>query len=526
MERLGLTELGRSWSHKPASQHPNQCQIERHKYCLGVYGSSKGAEGGFLGRAARGLTKRVGSINWQQFSGEGSPLKKYVLGQASDEYTWAGLLGCVISEALSLETISTTDGGNELLLWKKENWRAILRDGVTKTWSKSSVGQNIIMAAACIIAALMNNQQASATDLRDIKSVCHGVWETVAIELQAAQSQKQNKDLKALEEFLLEMRELDGDESSKYYSLGFLLSIFFGLTKCCKYNRNYGLKGLIRTSGWGLRQIGACQLHGTQFSCKGSTMGSSEPRLNLWTTGGQKLVKDQLRESPKTLKITDAETGKELPEYEPTRAPLKGQNPEIDRIVTMMQSKDPNQGIIATKGSAGSLTSANLQGPFKKEEAIRNSPEALPRPRPREDEKVSGLSSSPATQEEAQIPRDGNRSNDRNSTSESSSSEESFSEEIGQDLLVATAPAPKLRVDNSVGAPKDTGGSAEPERNVSGSMNIGEVVGGVLALVLGMGSIYGLYRIIRRRRKPEGGRLIHRSRIANPIRYTPTEGSS
>ncbi|EUD65163.1 hypothetical protein C922_04449 [Plasmodium inui San Antonio 1] len=318
MYKIRLRDDAQTWEHAPLHTRGGQCTEGFHRYCLGEYGGTTGAVQGFLGEWSRDLTEITRQLDWDQLGKESSPLIRRIKGERIDETAWKGLLTCVMSNALKLERIEVRTNQGKEEIWSKNNWTSMLKNSTGRDWGKTDVGQKMLMALTCLITVLVGTPRPQETEAKIERSPCSPVWEKVALKLGGHSQPSEPKEIKNIEEFMEGINYGDLREEDQKRRLGFVLSIYHGINKCCQSETPYELNGIIRQNGWDLKKIGQCHLDGQELKCDGTGAQGGGQGLNIWTKGGKTLVEGLPRKKPAKLQLVEPETGEHLRVGNPT----------------------------------------------------------------------------------------------------------------------------------------------------------------------------------------------------------------
>ncbi|EUD64254.1 hypothetical protein C922_05369 [Plasmodium inui San Antonio 1] len=508
-----------TWARQLIPGKDNTCIPKQHRYCVGPTGGGDGTVGGFLGSWNRILTRQSGPGRWERFVGENSPLRREIMSSQHDSESWKQLLTCVMYEAININRIRVKTEKEPRDIWEKNKWSHALRGGVGADWSKSALGQNMLIALACVIRGLMGYEINTSEVSEQIQKDCQEIWEEVALELEDASSSGEDTKMKDLDDFLQKLREVRGQEKSKYDGLGFILSIYYGLSRCCEYKRNYDLTGLIKKGGWSLRRIGACTLSDNFFSCTGDAKGKTTAGLNLWTLGRRTLVKGGMRAPPSSLRITESQTGVDLEVYKPTKAPTVFQDPKLQRWADEKRTgTSPNEGVVYAHGTRHTLTREDIK------QASHDQPssqEIQPtQESPRVENRAGDSEATKTVNTEADQSEPGRYPPRAPSTERSSHVSPlqtpgltKTSERIG--------PGPADTTEVSIRENSESDQSNGPEQGTADmpTAPYGTIIGGVVGAVLALGSLYGISRVFLRGRGGTSRRVKVTAGLTNGVKY-------
>ncbi|EUD64346.1 hypothetical protein C922_05265 [Plasmodium inui San Antonio 1] len=498
VERKWLVLKDASWKNKYAPAGSGDCDPDNNLYCIRQYQGGGGARQGFLGRIGQAMDTARKRLPWSQLMHRNSPLKGYILGASSEEYDWKGLLSCVVSKAVGIDKIEVEIGSSVEEVWKEDNWSEILNNGTSKNWSSSAAGQGVFAAVACIVAALMVQPTNKELHRAPLKQLCEEVWKPAAIELKEKESEDKDLEIKGLEQLLTKVEEIGTTGASKYTGLGFLLSIYYGLSRCCSYGRSYELTGLVRRGTYDLGSMGACHLRDGTFSCSGGDGGTTKDRLNIWTKGKGSLVGVERRKKKTLIVIPKGGEAGDKRQLEQIKDREREAIQRAKELMDAMDRKDTNTGIVAVSGKVQHLTSQSIQTPSNRTTQPSSSGQSPPVTKPQ----TQGTLKTPPPKEDEESQEEG--------LEERASSVHIHHENRGQDRnpIDSLKPADQLPTRahdlDETQARKDQEpspwktGLTPPPLQQPGQASPGGIVGGVLAGLLAMGGLYGMYRVFRR----------------------------
>ncbi|EUD64458.1 hypothetical protein C922_05172 [Plasmodium inui San Antonio 1] len=489
------------WAVAAPPSSGRECIQGEDRYCLGAYGGGEQAERGFLGLWASGLRSMIAQNEWSDIINGRHPIVKSIWGNRGDQFEWKGALTCVMLEALKLQQIPASQEGTTHVLWRQSAWHSLLREGTASDWSSSETGRRMLVAVLCLMRILMGSSIAEGEPDAGSKQLCQRVWDMVTLRMNKHKGISSSNKIETLDEYLDNLSLLPGETLAERTSLGFLLSIFHGLSECCQYERNYDLTSLIVTNGWDLSPMGSCTMEGGQFSCSGGTGETPKAQLNIWTTGKHVLVKESDAAQPRSLELLDTHTGKALSHSPTSPGDGTGMDTRMFNWIQEKQTSPTNQSIVIFKNGRP------VQQP--------------PKPQPTSQKK--------AEQEETLkggTAEYGGRSGSSVKEIQRTDDAEARRGEVGTLATGIESPPPvrRERVEDHRGqgitepkmkkqAPPDdvslhpnstpnhsTLPRAE-EGQVSENLGIGGIIGGVVSMIMGMATVYGMYRVYFRKEK-------------------------
>ncbi|EUD66398.1 hypothetical protein C922_03314 [Plasmodium inui San Antonio 1] len=506
---LRIEAKNEGWESVPVANSRRDCDQRPRAYCLGAITSGSGAQGGFLGRWANLVGPMNRGGNWQSVTDVTTPLIKRIVEPSLDAIQWRGLLMCIMSRALSLSQLKAIKDGKPLLLWEKEAWKKALNKGVTNPWNSDAKGQGMLIAVVCLIHAMIGYDKGPEGPNPTVRNICTNVWDQVKLELQEVPQGSSNRHIKTLDEFLDKLKKDEAGSSLSYPNLGLLLSLYYGLNQCGEYRGNYDLTALVRTSGWELGEMGSCSIDQNTFMCGGGTGQPVGSTLNMWTNRKSSLISGQLKEAPTT-----------------TQTKLVTQDSEEDVTKLKQQQRQRNQDFI--RQSTNQMEASHRH--YSESSVVYgNTPANMQLHRkPGSD----GGSKPPAGVSEAEInvrdagdetksiksPRKYEVQKEDNTTrdiiNEQGAPEKTAAqkEQKKQQVPVKdpSSPPPDLRSHLPQQTP-DGEGLADKSMTQQPSSpptqsSVGPIVGGIVALFLAIGGVYGIYRVYLRpvsRLKPD-----------------------
>ncbi|EUD64281.1 hypothetical protein C922_05347 [Plasmodium inui San Antonio 1] len=506
-----------SWAGLPTPPKDSTCLPKQQKYCLGRLEAVEGAAKGFLGAWASSYKKGTDGLDWNGLMNSDNQLKQEVMPKGTDNEQWKGLLMCVMYEALNVTNIRAKTASGTKTLWTENNWRVALRDGVQDDWSANDSGQGMLRCLACLIAALMPNEQHLKPGRGRLAQHCKKIWETVAVDLREENRGLGQQKVEKLEEFLDLIQDLRGDDTNRYDGFGFLLSIYYGLSKCSSYGRNYELTGLLRRRSWDLSSMGACRITKGVFQCSGSSGNSSEIGLNIWTNSKERLVTERTRPKPQPLELS---TDKQE-EQEELRRKLEDSRRRMQEAVETITQRhlithEAAQAVVFKTGKSDQLTSEDAHpNQHKKNQSPHGS--ATPEEQVAsshvtgEVERINPNATATITQSLGQSsqPEQGQQLGGPAGQGEKIQNTPSKQQTPTPTLFgQAENPEPKPSADAQGSPIRD----AEPQAVILGT---GQIIGAVMSTILSVAAMYGIYRVYRTKRNTR----------PQPSRWTAPEGT-
>ncbi|EUD67559.1 hypothetical protein C922_01744 [Plasmodium inui San Antonio 1] len=261
----------------------------RRPFCLGTFGSGSHAVAGFLGKWAAEVEKRDLSKEWHAVSNASHRVVEEILGKSSDHYEWKKLLMCIVSGALGLRRVKADLPSGEVEIWEQANWQLALNKGIQSPWNQQAAGQGALVALTCLIRALLGNRRGGPEVSQGTEELCQNLWSLVKINTRQPDQGETTKDIKSLGQFLNLLPENPEGGSLRYGSLGLLLSIYYGMNKCCKREAPFELTGLVDKGSWELGGMGACTINQDVLSCSGDYSQRDQNRLTIWKAGSSVL---------------------------------------------------------------------------------------------------------------------------------------------------------------------------------------------------------------------------------------------
>ncbi|EUD64038.1 hypothetical protein C922_05582 [Plasmodium inui San Antonio 1] len=260
-------------------------------FCLGKFTPSSGAVGGFLGKWAAGVERENLSRNWHRVSSADHPVVKEILGATSDQYEWKQLLMCIVSRALRLNHLEADTATGKVEIWRRRNWQVALNKGINSPWNSQAAGQGTLIALTCLIRALLGQHPQGPELSQDTQNLCEGIWSLVKINPRSKRPGEGREKVKSLGRFLDVLREGGDKGGIPYGSLGLLLSIYYGMNKCCKRQAPFDLTGLVDNGNLDLGEMGACTIDRNLLSCSGNSSRPEDTRLIIWKPGSRVLFR-------------------------------------------------------------------------------------------------------------------------------------------------------------------------------------------------------------------------------------------
>ncbi|EUD64472.1 hypothetical protein C922_05135 [Plasmodium inui San Antonio 1] len=526
MSRDGLELKSEKWKHAYRQSTKGECQKHSNLYCLGVYGRERGAVEGFLGELSNAVTALTTRTTWHDFISSDSPLGKYALGRIDREGNWKRILSCVMSEALQMSRLQGEGRPKTEGLWSTGLWGKVLRGETGDDWSDSTKGQGMMMAIGCVIGAMMMDEGRQGDLPEDVRKICTQIWETVALDLQQEDKPDVSKEITDLGGFLRQIQEVRGGEQGRYHGLGFLLSIYYGLSRCCAYKGKYELSRILRRSGWELGNMGACHIRGQVFTCRGDPQGVQDATLNIWTRHPKSLITSQLRPPPKSASLKDGKTGKELPSGPPSKQMSQRDQETAEKLAAIMQGRTPNQGIVAVTGKATGLSSQDIQRPLDGLKQGSAAKSQGPEHRSQENSMVPGTESVGPRVTESSEEKDAREipTIKPAAPGPQEGSEQLPRQGAGGDVQIRQGQGPPIIPPVLDEGHDELPGPLPDESAISGSE--GAVIGGVLASLLAVGSFYGLSRIYNRRMWSRVALKIKRNKPGARVGYQSYRGKT
>ncbi|EUD63794.1 hypothetical protein C922_05825 [Plasmodium inui San Antonio 1] len=475
------------------------CPVGQSRYCIGAYSAGGGAVRGFLGQWRSHLLGKSEANLWHQLTGKAAEEVSSLLKNGRKRDEWKGILSCVMYEALNTETIMAEADEGKKILWRRGNWQKVLSRGIGSQWDRSADGQNMLVALACIIAGLLGWEPGK--QLPDIvnRLKCREVWRLVALGPRRHESLNTKIPIKDLSSLIKGAAAWDADTDPSESRLGLLLSIYNGLTKCVEYNRHYDLTALIDDSDLQMSEIGPCTLDGTQLRCGETAKARGQGSLNLWKKTTQRLSRGLLEKvtPPSKVKIVEKNEGPSGGQERETTASNVGAR--LQKYVEAARN--------CTGGAVGGKDPCAQQMELVKS---RNRQEQM--------------------KEQQETDLGGKEGNGRSESSESLKVGQGHTEGVRikeQGDLLSSLPVGDERKQSETADRQNSAGEpgaqppvqsqvsdvedherqdsivpdlvADSVNSASDGVNLSGIIGGVLATLLALGGVYGIYRILTKR---------------------------
>ncbi|EUD63941.1 hypothetical protein C922_05680 [Plasmodium inui San Antonio 1] len=522
MRSMKIKGVEEDWANLPIATSGKSCTPGLNRYCLGKYRFEDGSTPGFLGKWKKALTSSRGSKVWGEVRGTQSPLVEEIWAGPKDEITWMNFLTCVMYQALKIQKVKAKTKERFIPIWDKNHWPAESPDSASEDWSLTSEGQAILVSLTCIIKALIGWQRLDQPPTGQVKELCQAVWDTIGLDLGNRKTGEPNNPLENLGGFLQALEPAEGDQRDNYLRLGFLLSIYYGLINCGKYEGNYDLTSFITNGEQELDRIGACELEGGVLNCEGGTGTSKAPRLTIWRKENRTVVMPTSQENVSRLTLTETETGTPLAVGSPETRPPSQLTPELAGWVhtTTEQHNRSSTAAVWVPGQPSSKQEAaqKLSEKSRQLRQVAESPgphnNSRATPRGPEQDRVSRPSPPP------QLPskpaqRTGRVTETLTPVTGTLTSTEPAEEEITGQSSTGTH-----HVETTDTLQGENMGQLPTEEDKS--TRVGSIAGGVLGALLMIASLYGLKRVYWRRRRGPGTAGPALLGTADAIRYGPT----
>ncbi|EUD64130.1 hypothetical protein C922_05489 [Plasmodium inui San Antonio 1] len=477
----------------------DKCGRTGSPYCLGKYGGQGGALPGFLGGLARQVEKLQSNDAWGEISGAQHDVVKEMKHRTENKFKWKGIIGCVMEHAMSLKQITASIGGKSVVLWDQGNWNKVLRGHTQENWGNSALGQAMLTAVVCTMRALYGQEKGQEALSADVKDLCSGLWEELAVELDPPNRQTETAPVKTLGEFLKLIRGDQAGEKSKFARVGFLLSVYYGMRECCEYSKKYSFTGLLRKDNYDLKQLSTCFMDEDQLKCESGGTHQKGTGLNLWHNSHQIMITREKRVTKGPLHVRNPTTGETIPPSQSSYREEKKKNTEsgepigkrtgvLEEGTAKGKGRDraSPEGPIATTTASGERETA---GPGSHRSPGEKGPKGSGEPGP------AGVSPPP---NQAQTTISEFQSGDTSIGAGEPTPPSAASE--------ATQVQKPRKEEETTGRPRDdmaelkeVPGNGPTEAENVGNNLVPQVIGGILGIVLALASAYASYRIYFRR---------------------------
>ncbi|EUD63992.1 hypothetical protein C922_05629 [Plasmodium inui San Antonio 1] len=503
MEELKLRDQSSSYNSRTARQGPQGCDEDANLYCYRSLKQHSVAVKGFLGRLGKILTNQYQGPKWAEITRTPQAVYRKVQTKEAESISWKPILDCIVDKILRLPSLSIKTEGRNKEVWKQANWEKLIKDGTGAYWGGTAKLQNFISAVMCIVGAILTEKDKTNPKNEQLRSRCGQVYESVKIDLEIIEEGISETSIRSHQEFLEKIREVEKSEETKLDGLGFLLAVAYGVSTCCDYSRGLTLGRLINKGKWTLGSLSPCYFDGSTLNCGGGDKSKEDKKVNIWAQGDQLLAKAQNREAAAALTLKAGPSGEHLkvlkssyqaPDSSRLHSQSKGGSSAIGQRKDLdNNNKQAEKGLNEEKPKVESSTETRrLQG---------DSDAATPQPN------LTGQAASAGTQggltgdQEGSLPPTGNEQPQLtggdaavSASSKDHSKQESETNESGGKGAETTV--------TDSGLPGMEAGLKEEDTNNS----IGLGVGVTLGVLLGVMSIYGLWRVMfRAPRKARGG---------------------
>ncbi|EUD64542.1 hypothetical protein C922_05058 [Plasmodium inui San Antonio 1] len=511
MGKINLKQEKQFWEGTGGGGTGNNCSVGHSRYCIGSYGGEEEAYEGFIGKWKKGIGSATREMDWNRQTGRQSLLAREILGGQVDEYKWKGILSCVMYEALNGRSLKVMINQKQHILWDNRHWNRILSRGVNNYWADNSHGQAMLLGLACLIRALLGWDIDQMATRQATRALCGPVWDLVGIRLENPVTGEGSLSVKSQDQFLTLLKGETGGTDDQLTKLGFLSSIYYGLTSCCDTARHYDLTPLIRVSGYQMQQMGPCTIEGDSLQCGIHSKSGGSGSLNIWRTGigtvlPEKSLDTSIGEGPK-LKVDPSEED------------------EVKRI-----QRDSLQGSQLVQ--AWVAAQAQCQGGKRggEDRCSRQVQEAVEQAKKKKDMPTGELERDRIKADKPPKPEQGARALRLPEQQGGETAQELNSQEhqdlkgpaapnrvVAEGSIQKSEPEGKIQgrdLGDDVGDSREDDGNSQMKKvqtTASSSVGSGPIIGGIMGLILAVASVYGLYRIFRRR---------GRSRVEPPMQLS------
>ncbi|EUD64587.1 hypothetical protein C922_05002 [Plasmodium inui San Antonio 1] len=515
MIRLKETKKREGWSMLQPHTAADQCKQEYHRYCLGAIKGYQDAVPGFLGDWGTNLEEMTKAIDWNKLKEGEDGMMKSMIGSGGDKYEWAGLLTCVMYEAIKVQKIDIKAKHPLGPVWDRHCWPKLLKRGTTDNWDQGATGQSMLKAVACLMRALIGYDRTEQHNDDGIRNRCQPIWDKVALRLRIGEQSASQDGDEQLGRFVKQLRTNETPGEPECTRLGLILTIYYGMRSCAERSRAYELTGLIRGGSEGLRRIGQCQFQGQTLSCKATDSPSEGTNLNIWTTTQQSLITGLPPVPQKVLKLTETDSGNPLPKGAPTAGASRSDFTWVNSWNQQQKNKhlEEQKSPLYVRGH-GNSDDLRQESRERKESSATRTPTS---PRPGNDEvnvevqtnqpiQASNVSESrdprsPQGQEFPTRSHDPMKLKEQGLLSHTQRQETTNDNHLNQGQLGQRHLTPADRQTELV--------------EIGLGPKVGYGVGGLMAGVLSLASLYGLYRLYfkkPRRNKPSFPQLSTRDK--------------
>ncbi|EUD64149.1 hypothetical protein C922_05465 [Plasmodium inui San Antonio 1] len=512
MEELKLKRANSWYEGRNPYSSVRTCEGKEARYCYQQVNADPGAKSGFLGRIGRVIDREYNGPKWEEIGKTPEAVYRTVQNKESENYQWKAALDCIMDNVLEVQEIAIQTLDQQRTVWKKGNWSGIIKDGAGSYWGSTAKLQRLISSIMCIVAAMLTDEDQTKNRDSQLRKRCGDVYRAVKIDLKRLDERGSRKNATSHDEFLDGVIDVEQNEGKRLDGLGFLLTVAYAVSTCCEYRRGLTLGKLINRQGWDLNQLSPCYIEGTKLNCGAVINPQDKGKVNIWKTGESLLIEPTPHTGPERLRLTNTETREELVSMGSTYRP-NSQSSQPPKAIKETAVPSP-----VPSGRAGEKTDTKAPNPPEDVETPYKGAAGSQHALATGTEADQGKQPIPAQEEaksrgEHNTGREDVTTKEKESIGDGATGTASSSRTIQQEETQSDSSQVLANGISSTGG-KSESFQASPEEN-RGWGAIGLGVGGALTVVLGVMSMYGLWRVIFRRRRIIRGR---NSTLESPLR--------
>ncbi|EUD64156.1 hypothetical protein C922_05459 [Plasmodium inui San Antonio 1] len=306
MKQVKLSDPGENYRNRIYADAGSRCSPGTDRYCYKELTGTTTAQKGFYGRWSSTQQKDNLSTLWQYASKSREAFETNNT-LVQEDQDWKAILDCVVERAVSLPKVTLITPQGKTKIWEQAYWNYMTKNDVGTSWANVAPGQSLLSGIVCVMYGLLRPTGITQHPPDRVRQDCKRVYEDVMIELETDPQLPAEGTGVGLETFLRRIKEPGTEDRVANSSLGFLLAVVWGVTKCTKWTPGWTLGRYLAGNREGLQQLPPCFIHNGEVRCGAGEVKPGEATFTLYNQGETQLEPVTRKDKTKQVKVKAAE---------------------------------------------------------------------------------------------------------------------------------------------------------------------------------------------------------------------------